>query len=204
MISKDLLIEGETICRICLEIIPQNELSPSMRGRNSSICKSCSRKRQKQQYAAFAKKQYHKQYYEKNREKQKEKVRLYKKNNPEKLKEYKNRPESRLRKRQAKIVKKALRKVGSQKSYSVIKYVGCNSIELKKYIESKFQEGMSWDNYGNPNGDHTNCWHIDHIRPISSFDLTNEEQVKICFHYTNLQPLWAEQNLSKGSKWGDG
>ena len=54
---------------------------------------------------------------------------------------------------------------------------------------------MSWDNYG------THGWHIDHIRPCASFDLSDEEQQKICFHYTNLQPLWAEDNLKKSKKW---
>jgi hypothetical protein len=50
---------------------------------------------------------------------------------------------------------------------------------------------MSWNNYGNPNGDHSDCWHIDHIIPCSSFDLTNPDEQRKCFHYTNLQPLWA-------------
>ena len=52
---------------------------------------------------------------------------------------------------------------------------------------------MSWDNYGK--------WHIDHVRPCSSFDLTDAKQQEECFHYTNLQPLWAAENLQKGSKW---
>jgi hypothetical protein len=59
-------------------------------------------------------------------------------------------------------------------------------------MESLFLEGMSWDNYGK--------WHIDHIRPCSSFDLSDTEQQKICFNYKNLQPLWAEDNLRKGAK----
>ena len=51
---------------------------------------------------------------------------------------------------------------------------------------------MSWDNYGD--------WHVDHIRPCASFDLTNEDEQRICFHYKNLQPLWGPDNLEKGSK----
>ena len=70
--------------------------------------------------------------------------------------------------------------------------LGCSIEELRKYLESKFKIGMSWDNHGK--------WHIDHIRPCASFDLTDSEQQKQCFHYTNLQPLWAKDNLSKGSK----
>ena len=68
--------------------------------------------------------------------------------------------------------------------------VGCNPIFLKEYIESKFTNGMSWDN--------RHMWHIDHIIPLSSAK-TEEEIYKLC-HYTNLQPLWIKENLSKGSK----
>ena len=78
--------------------------------------------------------------------------------------------------------------------------IGCSIEFLKQYLEKQFTKGMSWDNYGNPNGDHTNCWHIDHIKPCVSFDLTQENQQKECFHYTNLQPLWAKDNISKGAK----
>ena len=53
---------------------------------------------------------------------------------------------------------------------------------------------MTWDNYG------INGWHIDHIIPVSKFDLTNNEAIKVCFHYSNLQPLWAKDNLKKGNK----
>ena len=71
---------------------------------------------------------------------------------------------------------------------------------LVEYLESKFQPGMTWKNYGNPNGDHTNCWHIDHIIPCASFDLSDPEQQVKCFHYTNLQPLWAKDNIRKKDK----
>ena len=65
-----------------------------------------------------------------------------------------------------------------------------------KYFENKFSDGMSWDKVGK-------YIHIDHIRPCSSFDLKNAEEQKKCFHYTNLQPLWATDNLKKGSKYKD-
>ena len=70
--------------------------------------------------------------------------------------------------------------------------VGCSVIEIKKYLEEKFTEGMTWENYGE--------WHIDHIRPCSSFNLEDPEEQKRCFHWTNLQPLWAKDNLSKGAR----
>ena len=67
---------------------------------------------------------------------------------------------------------------------------GCASWnELKIYLESKFSNGMTWENMGE--------WHIDHIKPCYSFDLTDEKQQMECFHFTNLQPLWAKDNLSK-------
>jgi len=72
--------------------------------------------------------------------------------------------------------------------------VGCTPEFLRVYIESKFADGMSWDNYGYYG------WHIDHIRPCSSFDLSNPSKQKECFHYTNLQPLWAKDNFKKSDK----
>lgn len=72
--------------------------------------------------------------------------------------------------------------------------IGCSIDFLKEYLSNMFQEGMSWNNYGK------NGWHIDHIMPCSSFDLTILEQQKLCFHYSNLQPLWAKENISKSNK----
>jgi hypothetical protein len=72
-------------------------------------------------------------------------------------------------------------------------YVGCNLQELREHLEKQFTIGMSWENQGQ--------WHIDHIRPCASFDLSKEEERHKCFHYKNLQPLWASDNLSKGSKY---
>ena len=68
--------------------------------------------------------------------------------------------------------------------------LGCTWKELRCHMESKFTEGMSWAN--------RNLWHIDHIIPLASAK-SIEEVIKLC-HYTNLQPLWAEDNLKKGAK----
>ena len=79
----------------------------------------------------------------------------------------------------------------SLKSGSAVKDLGCTIDELKSYLESKFQNGMTWDNwslYG---------WHIDHIKPLASFDLSDRKQLLEACHYTNLQPLWAKDNLAK-------
>ena len=82
----------------------------------------------------------------------------------------------------------------NQKVGSAVSDLGCSIEDLKKYLESKFQDGMSWDNYG------FYGWHIDHILPLASFDLTDREQFLKACHYTNLQPLWALDNLKKGDK----
>ena len=65
---------------------------------------------------------------------------------------------------------------------------------VKAHLERQFVDGMTWENRG--------AWHVDHIRPCASFDLTDPKQQRQCFHYTNLQPLWAEDNLAKSDRWG--
>ena len=77
-----------------------------------------------------------------------------------------------------------------KKPVSTFKWVGCSPEELKDHLESLFTEGMTWENYGE--------WHIDHIRPLCSFTAEEWEQIN---HYSNLQPLWAEDNYAKGAKW---
>lgn len=84
---------------------------------------------------------------------------------------------------------KAIQLQGSRKSIKTMELVGCTIEHLMKHLESKFQSGMSWKNRRE--------WHIDHEVPCSSFDLTDESQQRICFHWSNLQPLWKAQNLSK-------
>lgn len=72
--------------------------------------------------------------------------------------------------------------------------IGCSVSYLRSHLESQFQPGMSWDNYGK------NGWEIDHIIPLASFDLSVTDQLKKACHYTNLQPLWAEDNKRKNNK----
>jgi hypothetical protein len=85
----------------------------------------------------------------------------------------------------------AIKRSGIKKTSKTIILLGCSIKELKFHLEKQFQEDMSWDNYG--------LWHIDHIKPCSSFNLLDPEEQKKCFHYSNLQPLWAKDNLSKSS-----
>lgn len=69
--------------------------------------------------------------------------------------------------------------------------VGCTKNQLRRHIESQFERGMSWDNYG------VKGWVVDHIKPVCKFNLLDAGQVQECFHYSNLQPMWYEQNRQK-------
>jgi hypothetical protein len=82
---------------------------------------------------------------------------------------------------------------GEQKSIATQKLLGCTTKEIMTHLELLFADGMTWENYGE--------WHIDHIKPCSKFDLTDEQEQLECFNYKNLQPLWAKDNLSKGDKY---
>ena len=78
--------------------------------------------------------------------------------------------------------------------------LGCTYDFFKKHLEDQFVEGMSWDNYGAYRTDGPLTWHIDHIIPCNSFNLETLEEQQKCFHYSNLQPLWAPDNISKSNK----
>lgn len=80
------------------------------------------------------------------------------------------------------------------KNGSAIRDLGCSIEELKQYLERKFTTEMTWENHGK-------VWHIDHIKPLCKFDLTDREQVKQACNYSNLQPLLVKDNLSKGGKY---
>lgn len=82
---------------------------------------------------------------------------------------------------------------GIRKAARTETLLGCSYEFFRGYIEGKFNNGMSWENIGQ--------WHIDHIRPLASFDLSDPEQQKLAFHYTNQQPLWAIDNIKKGAKY---
>ncbi len=78
------------------------------------------------------------------------------------------------------------------KSGSAVSDLGCSIQFFKNYIESKFKTGMNWNNYGK--------WQLDHIIPLSSFDLSNRSEFLKAVHYSNFQPLWAYENNKKGCK----
>lgn len=80
----------------------------------------------------------------------------------------------------------------NQRTGSAVRDLGCSIEEFKVYLSLSFQPGMSWKNYGK--------WHIDHKMPLSKFDLTKRKELLKACHYTNLQPLWAIDNLKKGDR----
>ena len=141
-----------------------------------------------------------KEWRENNKERVKEQQINWRQNNKERINETSRKY---LRHRRAtdpafKITDNLRRRVNGVvhgcKSAHTMELIGCSQEELREYLEQQFEEGMSWDNYNHA------TWHIDHILPCASFDLTDPEQQRKCFHYTNLQPLWAIDNLSKGDK----
>ena len=80
---------------------------------------------------------------------------------------------------------------GQLKSAPTMKLIGCTVDELRRHIESQFEPWMTWKNHG--------LWHMDHIKPCAKFDLTDPEQQRICFNWSNLQPLERMANLRKGA-----
>ncbi|WP_440928746.1 hypothetical protein [Candidatus Pelagibacter sp.] len=80
-----------------------------------------------------------------------------------------------------------------QKNSKTEKIVGTSFKNLVSHLEKQFKPGMTLSNYGK--------WHIDHIKPITKYDLTKPGEVEKCFHYTNLQPLWAAENIKKSNKY---
>lgn len=144
-------------------------------------------------------KEYNKKYNEENYEslkKRKQEYRVNPKNKARRNKNARNRRKIDINFKLGSYLRSRINTVlkGNVKSLSVIKLLGCSIKEVKKHLESQFVDGMSWDNhriYG---------WHIDHKKPCASFDLSKKSEQLKCFHYTNLQPLWAVDNLKKGDK----
>jgi hypothetical protein len=170
----------------------------------------------------LSKKEYNSQYYKKNKDKILKQVKEYSVNNKEKISK---RSSKYYKKNKDKILQKIKNKREHINKYTrerrknninlriahnlrvrircAIKknlkwkkckdILGCELSELKNYLEKQFKDGMTWDNYGS-------FWHIDHIIPCSSFNLSTEDEQQKCFHYTNLQPLTAQENLIKSDK----
>ena len=149
------------------------------------------RYRRKQREWREANPDYNKVHYANNRDKIKSNVKLWRKSNPELVRKYVAKCAKRPKQ---KLVTGLRRKLSNfmRSKVSRIEMFGCSPKQLREHVERMFTEGMNWDNYGQ--------WHLDHIVPCSAFDLTNSDHVKTCFHFNNLRPLWAMENIIKRDK----
>lgn len=139
-----------------------------------------------------------KRWYEENKIKIQDVRKKWRKNNKDKIREYGKQYYNEIKKDTDKRLKQKVKSAMSNsvrfnKSNQYLNMVGYTVQDLKEHLESKFREGMSWDNYGRGG------WHIDHIRPLASFDLTQELEFIRAWGLYNLQPLWESENCSKGS-----
>ena len=103
-------------------------------------------------------------------------------------------PEFRLRRNLARAVHGYIKRHGGVKAHATIELVGCSRFELRCFLEKRFKPGMAWDNYGK-------VWDVDHIVPCSHFNLQDKNQQRDCFHYSNLQPLFKEDNRRKSNRY---
>lgn len=192
--------EGQNICRtnskkkVCIDC---KEATTNF-NKKQSRCKKC-----QSEYKA--------NYYVKNKKHINAKSSEWRENNPERNKELKRKWEIKPENKKAKleylkqhkinnpnyrIICNMRRRLGhvmaGKKPAKTMELLGCTAEQLKTHLESLFKPEMVWENYGQ--------WHVDHIIPLSSFDLLDEVQVKIACNFKNLQPLWAKENLVKSNK----
>lgn len=203
------------ICSNCNQEKPISEFPKCKRNKDGldTHCKDCRNKKNKA-YREKNKekvKEARKRYYESNKEHILEQMKVYADSHKEQKAEYdkkyrqENKEKLRIQKKEwakhsieHKIRCNLRRRIahalkGESKSAHTMELIGCSIEFLKEYVSKMFLDGMSWDNYGQ--------WHLDHIRPCSSFDLSDPIQQRECFNYKNLQPLWANDNLKKAYKY---
>ena len=213
-IAKDLLEFGKAklnkdgykgVCRECLRIqsriykkeyykIPENrERRRLMNKLNKDLRKDTP------EYKARVK-QENKRHYEKNKDVLNANKKIYASITRDKRNAYlrkwtKDKYENDIQFKISKLLRERIRSVvkGKAKMGSAVSDLGCSLEFFRVYIESKFKPGMTWKNHGKF------VWHIDHIKPLSLFNLEDSEEFLKAVHYTNLQPLWAIDNLKKGN-----
>ena len=201
MKSKQTLTE--TVCSCCKCQLPRTDEYFCKTGRYyangecrlSSICKKCEILRSDK----TKRKVYNKKHYHKNSANLKQYAKEYRQTHRASINRYvnqrlKNDPGYRVRHHLGSRIRSALEKYkkrGYGKAAKTMDLLGCTISEFMAYMGAQFVHGMTWDNYGE--------WHIDHIIPCVVFDLTDPVEQKQCFHYSNLQPLWAKDNYEKGS-----
>ena len=172
-------------CSTCTEWKPLDQYTVKM-SRNDGLCDKC-----KSCWTQYRKDRadHDKEYRKNNRDK----VNTWKRNERHRKLES---PDEKFIQRQVKenLARRLRLLLEGQKSQNTMDIIGCSVEELKKHLESTWSEGMSWDNYG------VHGWHIDHRLPCASFDHSDELQINQCWNWTNLQAMWAEDNLKKGAR----
>lgn len=193
----------QKVCGNCKDPKPLDCFhNDSRTGGKRSVCKICHSKKRKKHYQdtkdhTLIK---NKEWRQKNKGRMAELMAIWRIENPSKNKEAIQRQREKDRQDPLKMLKKCLRQRllyglnGKTKNLKTLQYLGCSIEELKFHLEVQFKEGMTWDNRGKGG------WEIDHIIPMDSFDLSDEEDIHKCCHFSNLQPLWKTDNLRKGNK----
>lgn len=196
---KKLYARGKRQCTICLSVKElcffHNDFKGRVHNNKKSYCADCGTKMTKS-------------YVSRNRHKKAKWDKTYRQTHREVLNEryyssLKSNPQKKIAHSLRTGLQRVLKRKGQTKVGSVIGSIGCSKEQLVSHIEGQFYpnretgEDMTWDNHGQ------HGWHIDHIRPLCSFDLEDPEDFAKASHYSNLQPLWAKENLSKNGRWGD-
>ncbi len=146
------------------------------------------------------KRAYNRQYHKRNRDERVKYCKQYSKDNRGEInnatREYNTKPQNKIAARLRCRIRNAVRLHQGIKSAHTEDLTGCSFEDLVSYLEKLFKPRMTWENYGKG----PDRWCIDHIKPCDSFDLTDPEQQRLCFHFSNLQPLWFSENSIKGAK----
>lgn len=184
--EEDIIIPKRKYCPKCEKKLSYKKFTKTKYSKDglASYCKKC-------------KNQYYNEDHER-RNAQREKRKQWERNNRERRNKYlRDKTASNIKYRILKSLRVRLREgLKSQnvkKTSKTMELIGCSIEKLRKHIGSQFVNGMTWENYG------VKGWHIDHIKPCKAFDLTKTEEQKKCFNYTNLQPLWWYDNISKAT-----
>lgn len=189
-------------CKKCNQLQPLNNFCVNKTkpdGRHI-YCKTCNLKQSKTYYqkTKHNRADYYKTYREKNKEYFNKYCHNHYHTNKELYREWNREKYStdigfKLKHITSARIHEALKTYQTLKKGRTIEYLGCSIGDYCNYLESKFDNKMNWDNQGD-------YWHIDHIKPIASFDLNNEKELYKCFHYTNTQPMEALENRLKSDK----
>ena len=155
------------------------------------------KERERIYYATYYTKHKDTEEYRTRKKEQRLKPEIKKQRNKQQNEKRKNEIGVRIRDNVSRRINKALRNINSVKSDKTIEYLNCSIDFFVKHIENQFNEGMSWDNYGRSSGDV--YWEIDHIIPINYENPTVDNVIER-MHYTNCQPMWAEENRNKSNK----